>query len=99
MHFLDAAPHMALAKYYRDKGNPLQAYYILETARRDRLEETEFNKAFSLVFRGVPPQDYSQAAETELLNEHARNPNSSETIVKLGDIYISRENGQRRRNT
>jgi len=91
MRFLEPAAHMELAKYFRDKGNRLQAFYILETARRYRLEEDEFNKAFALAFRGLEPQDYSQAAEVVLLNEHARDPNSIEAIVKLGDIYISRQ--------
>jgi tetratricopeptide (TPR) repeat protein len=91
MRFLEPAPHMALAKYFRDKGNRIQAFYILETARRNRFEESEFNKAFALAFRGSQPPDYSQTAEVALLNEHAHDPNSIQTIVKLADIYISRE--------
>ena len=82
---------MALAKYFRDKGNRLQAFYILETARRGRFEEDEFNKAFALAFRGSTPPDYSPAAEAALLKEHARDPNTIDAIVKLADIYISRE--------
>ena len=90
MHFLEPAAHMALAKYYRDKGNRLQAFYILETARRGRFEEDEFNKAFAVAFQGAPA-DVSQAAEATLLSKHAREPNSIDTIVKLADIYISRK--------
>jgi len=90
MRFLEPAPHMALAKYFRDKGNRLQAFYILETARRGRFEEDEFNKAFALAFTGSQP-DYSETAEVALLKEHAGDPNSIQTIVKLADIYISRE--------
>src|SRR5258706_1802594 len=52
MHFLEPAPHMALAKYYLDHGNRLQAFYILETARRSRFEEPVFNQAFQLSFHG-----------------------------------------------
>lgn len=91
MHFLEPAAHMALAKYFRDKGNRLQAFYILENARRGRFEENVFDKAFALAFKGSQPQDYSQAAEVVLLNKHAREPNSIDTIVKLADIYISRK--------
>jgi tetratricopeptide (TPR) repeat protein len=91
MRFLEPAPHIALAKYFRDKGNRLQAFYILETARRGHFEEDEFNKAFALAFSGSQPPDYSQTAEVALLDEHARDPNSVQTIVKLADIYISRE--------
>ncbi len=86
---------MALAKYFRDKGNRLQAFYILETARRGRFEEDEFNKAFALGFRGSTPPDYSPAAEAALLKEHARDPNTIDAIVKLADIYISREDWAR----
>ncbi|HJY27893.1 MAG TPA: tetratricopeptide repeat protein [Pyrinomonadaceae bacterium] len=86
---------MALAKYFRDKGNRLQAFYILETARRGRFEEDEFNKAFALAFRGSTPPDYSPAAEAALLKEHARDPNTIDAIVKLADIYISREDWAR----
>lgn len=89
--FLEPAAHMALAKYFRDKGNRLQAFYILETARRNRFTEDEFNKAFALAFRGSNPPDYSQAAEVSLLNAHASAPNKVETIVKLANLYISRE--------
>ena len=91
MRFLEPAPHMALAKYFRDKGNRLEAFYILETVRRNRLEEDEFNKAFALTFRGSQPPDYSQAAEVALVNEHAGDPNKVETIVKLSNLYISRQ--------
>jgi Tfp pilus assembly protein PilF len=91
MRFLEPEPHMKLAKYFRDKGNRLQAFYILETARRGRFEEAEFDKAFALTFRESAPPEYSPAAEAMLLNEHARDPNKIDTVVKLGNLYISRE--------
>ena len=94
-HFLEPASHMALAKYFHDKGNRLQAFYILESARRNRFEEKDFDEAFALGFRGTPPHDHSEAAEMALLNEHTRNPTSTDTIVKLADIYISREDWSR----
>jgi tetratricopeptide (TPR) repeat protein len=97
MRFLEPASHMALAKYFRDKGNRLQAFYILETARRGRFEENEFNKAFALAFTGSQP-DYSRTAEAALLNKHAGDPNSIPTIVKLADIYISREDWGKAKN-
>jgi len=59
MDHFDPEPHMALAKYYHDRGNRLLAYYILETARRTRFEEKGFNDAFALIFRGVKPFDNS----------------------------------------
>lgn len=91
MRFLEPAPHMALAKYFRDKGDRLQAFYILETARRGRFEEDEFNRAFALAFHGSQPVDASPEAEAALLKEYARDLNSPDTITKLADVYISRE--------
>jgi len=91
MRFLEPGPHMALAKYFSEHGNRLQAFYILETARRTRFKEEEFDKAFAQVFRGVKTPDYSPAAEAALTTEHDRDPNSIDTVVKLADIYISRK--------
>ena len=34
MRFLEPEPHMALAKYFFDHGDRLEAFYILEAARR-----------------------------------------------------------------
>jgi len=49
-HYLEPAPHMALAKYYLEQGDRLQAFYLLEYARRARFPETEFNQAFQNSF-------------------------------------------------
>jgi tetratricopeptide (TPR) repeat protein len=89
-NFLDPAPHMALAKYFRDHGNRLEAFYVLETARRTRFEQDEFNAAFRKYFLGEEPFDNSQEAEAKLLAELARAPDSPDTLDKLADIYISR---------
>jgi tetratricopeptide (TPR) repeat protein len=89
--FLDPAPHMALAKYFRDHGNRLQAFYILEAARRTRFEQDEFNAAFKTYFLGEEPFDNSKEAEAKLLARLARDPASQDTLFKLADIYISRE--------
>ena len=87
MRFLEPAPHMALAKYFLDHGNRLHAFDTLEAARRSRFEESVFNQAFQLTFRGF---DYSAAAETDLLKELSRHPQSAEVIFKLADLYIAR---------
>lgn len=88
MRFLEPEPHTALAKYYRDHGNRLQAFYTLEAARRTRFEEKQFNVAFYRAFDGF---DNSEAAEVRLLAEYARSPNSIETVDGLADVYISRD--------
>ena len=88
MRFLEPAPHMALARYYLDHGNRLEAFYTLESARRGRFEEKTFNRAFLLAFRGF---DNSNTAEAALLRARARDPQSVEILFQLADIYISRE--------
>ena len=91
MRYLEPAPHMALAKYFRDKGDRLQAFYILETARRGRFEEDDFNAAFETYFLGKKPFDNGPEAEARLLAELARDPASHDALFGLADIYISRE--------
>ena len=88
MRFLDPAPHMGLAKYYLDHGNRLQAFNILETARRSRFEEPVFNQAFQLTFHNF---DYGSSAEESLLKKLAVDPQSAEVIFKLADLYIARD--------
>src|ERR1044071_9710472 len=55
MRFMEPEPHMALARYFRDRGVRLEAFYVLETARRTRFEEEEFNAAFRRYFLGEKP--------------------------------------------
>ena len=55
MRFLEPEPHMALAKYFRDAGDPVAAFNILETARRGRFPEEVFNQAFKAHFLGEKP--------------------------------------------
>lgn len=88
MRYLEPEPHMALAKYHLDHGNRLVAFFILEAARRGRFEEKIFDPAFYRAFDGF---DNSKTAEAHLLAEYARHPDSIETIHKLADIYISRD--------
>src|SRR5882724_2445201 len=73
MRYLEPEPHMALAKYYFDRGDRIEAFFITEAARRGRFEEKIFNPAFYRAFDGF---DNSQASEARLLAEYARNPNS-----------------------
>jgi tetratricopeptide (TPR) repeat protein len=88
MRYLEPEPHMALAKYYFDHGDRIEAFFITEAARRGRFEEKIFNPAFYRAFDGF---DNSRGSEARLLAEYARNPNSIETIHGLADIYISRD--------
>ena len=51
--YMQPAPHLALAKYYWQKGDRLQAFYISEYARRARFPEPVFNQAFAAAFSGA----------------------------------------------
>lgn len=91
MRFMEPAPHMALARHFRDAGNRLQAFYTLESARRGRFEREEFDEAFSTFFRDGGPHDHTPAAEAKLLEEHARRPDAIEPVEELIDIYAARK--------
>jgi AraC-like DNA-binding protein len=70
MRYLEPAPHMALAKFYLDKGDRLQAFYILEAARRGRFEDAIFNRAFLNSFGNSPDNDNDRDAP--VLDEYRR---------------------------
>jgi tetratricopeptide (TPR) repeat protein len=72
MRYLEPAPHMALAKYYLDKGDRLQAFYILEAARRGRFEEPVFNHAFRKAFGQSNSLDDRQETESPLLVQYQK---------------------------
>ncbi len=91
VRFLEPGAHMALARHYRDKGDPLMAFLILEAARRNYFERKDFDAAFKTHFLGEKPFDNGPAAEARLLSELSKNPNSFDALHGLADIYISRE--------
>lgn len=97
MHYLEPAPHVALAKYHHDRGNRLLAFYILEYARREMFEKDEFDQEFGRVFlnQTVEPFDNSKQAEAALLKREAAEPTSAVVAMKLADVYISRDDWPR----
>lgn len=90
MRFMEPEPHMALAKYFRDRGDRLEAFYVLETARRTRFDEDEFNAAFRRYFLGEKPFDTSGEAESQLLARLSQQPDSHDALVSLADVYMTR---------
>lgn len=62
--YLQPASHFALAKYYLQKGNKIQAFYILEYARRYRFSEKEFDQNYTIFF-GAFQQIPSKIAQAE----------------------------------
>jgi Tfp pilus assembly protein PilF len=91
LRYLEPGPHMALAKYYHDRGDRLLAFYILESARRTRFDRPQFDAAFRTAFLDRAPFDNSKKAEQALLKQHAGDPSAAEVVVKLADIYVSRD--------
>jgi len=74
LHYLQPDAHFALAKYYIERGNELQAFFILEYARRYRFEEKDFDVAFISFFGDPmpePPNDAKDAfaAASKLVTE------------------------------
>lgn len=81
LNYLKPSPHLALAKYYWQKGDRRQAFYISEYARRARFPEPVFDQAFQITFGGAATQsgrkpiggtwldDSKQSAETTQLGD------------------------------
>jgi tetratricopeptide (TPR) repeat protein len=64
LRYLQPDAHFALAKYYLDQGNYLQAFFIIEYARRYRFDEKDFDTAY-IAFFGDPmpePPDTAKSA-------------------------------------
>lgn len=90
MRYLEPGPHMELAKYFRKKGNLIQAFYILEAARRYRFDPKTFDDAFLLHFGGFAPLDNSPAEEAKYIALLKSSPDDVKLLAHLADIYISR---------
>lgn len=50
VNYMQPEAHFALAKYYLDKGDKVQAFFILEYARRYRFPEKDFDAAYEAFF-------------------------------------------------
>lgn len=61
--YLQPNAHFALAKYYLEHGEPLQAFFIMEYARRYRFEEKDFDSAY-IAFFGDPMAEPPDEAKT-----------------------------------
>lgn len=92
MRYLEPSPHFALARYYFNRGDKLQAFYLLEAARRGRFEESVFNKAFDKWFvepkLNAKPQR-NAAIETEKENYRKRIADSVEGNIAKTKALIA----------
>lgn len=88
VHFFDANAHMRLAKQLHDQGQRLAAVFVLEAAPQ-HFEEAEFFQAFHKAFPNRVI-DNSPESEAKLRAQLRVSPNDFETLTKLADVYISR---------
>ncbi|MFN2481825.1 MAG: HEAT repeat domain-containing protein [Pyrinomonadaceae bacterium] len=91
MRYMEPAPHMALAKYFRDRGDRIQAFYILETARRGRFEQADFNRAFAAAFGGRAADAATREGEEAFKlgaaqQNEGRLREAEESLVKAADL-------------
>lgn len=56
VEYLHPESHFALALYYLNKGDKLQAFLIMEYARRNRFSQENFNAAFKKYFGDNSPE-------------------------------------------
>lgn len=89
LNFFSVETHVSFAKALYDSGQRLQAFYVLETARREHFPQLEFDRAFRKIFRG-DSFDNTAERESALLATLAKSPNDYDALVKLADIHISR---------
>jgi tetratricopeptide (TPR) repeat protein len=90
LRFFEPDAHMELAKYYRAKGDLINAFYVLENARRNRFEAEVFDAAFLKHFGGFAPLDNSPAEEQKYRALRSNSPDDIKVIIHLADIYVSR---------
>lgn len=88
--YVEPAPHMALARHFHRQGDRLQAFYLVEHARRNLFPSEPFDRAYRAAFVDQEPFDDSPASEAALLEKLAKSPDSVDLNRRLADVYISR---------
>src|SRR5258705_3176265 len=84
LRYMEPGTHLQLAKYYLQKGDRLQAFYIMEYARRTFLE-AQFNQAFQTHFGGPRSTTVSKPAEALLYK--AKELDQAGDTKKAEDYY------------
>ncbi len=87
VEYLQPAPHLALAKYYWQKGDRLQAFYISEYARRARFPEPIFNQAFANAFSGAARYSSSPVGMSWLDESKQTAPTPPPTDKQATEIF------------
>jgi tetratricopeptide (TPR) repeat protein len=63
VNYMKPEAHFALAQYYLNKGNKVQAFFIMEYARRYRFSEKDFDAAFKNFFGDNSPEPDDKAKD------------------------------------
>jgi hypothetical protein len=63
VNYLKPEAHFKLARYYLDKGDKLQAFFIMEYARRYRFSQKDFDAAFKNFFGDNSPEPSNEAKD------------------------------------
>lgn len=90
LHFFSVDAHVNLARQQYEQGERLQAFYTLETARREHFGAAEFASAFRRIFLNDAFENSPQA-EAAVKAKVEASPNDEKALAKLADIYISRK--------
>lgn len=61
--YMQPEAHFELAKYYLDRGDDLQAFFIIEYARKMRFEEKDFDTAYTAFFGDPMPEPPNEAKD------------------------------------
>jgi tetratricopeptide (TPR) repeat protein len=90
LHFFSVDAHVNLAKQQYDLGNRLQAFYTLETARREHFGQKEFTTSFRRLFLN-DTFDSSPQSESALQAQLMASRDDEKAVKMLADVYVSRK--------
>jgi hypothetical protein len=90
-HYFDIAPSLRLAHFLKDHDNPIVAFYISENWRLSGgLSEQAFDAEFRKWVFDKETFDNSSENEARLADEVKKQPRDAQLLMKLAQIYISR---------
>lgn len=90
INYFKPEAHFALAKYYLENGNQVQAFYILETARKTRFTKEVFDNSYKAFFGdnfAEPSAEAKEAFETAgRLAEEKNFADAEQYFLKAGEL-------------
>lgn len=90
-NYFEVEPLLRLARYLKDHGDPIMAFYLCEEVRRDqRVGDKQFDALFRKWVFDKELFDNSAANEARLVQALKRTPDDAALMMKLADLYVSR---------